>query len=300
MVSRFLMVRRINNGAFGEVWEGFDQFTAKKVAIKFLRRGDALESFQREARILYEQINNPFVVRFIAANMAVNPPYLVLEYCEFGSLDSWIGTGRDWREIAVVLNHALAGLAAIHAIGGFHRDLKPANLLLTTTTLKGEQKLVIKVSDFGLARRPLTVSPGMTTSAAGTPGYIAPEVLTGTPFSPNADIYSLGITGIELLTGSKDARSLAGANAPPEFIAILESMVRAAPDSRPDGPSIAQRLKKVLDEDKRIVEMLKQIKAAKQAAAENKPAEIGLGKILLGGLAVALGLAALGGLGEGD
>jgi serine/threonine-protein kinase len=98
-------------------------------------------------------------------------PYMVLEYCDGPKLRSWVGR-TSWQTAAMVLLHAASGLVGIHGTGGFHRDIKPENLLLARAPSGGGY--LVKVSDFGLARRPKTARPPMTRTPGGTEGYIAP------------------------------------------------------------------------------------------------------------------------------
>jgi serine/threonine protein kinase len=137
----------------------------------------------------------------------------------------------------MALSHAVQGLTGIHHAGGFHRDVKPDNLLLTTDE---ENKLIVKVSDFGLARTPFSITGTMTASPAGTEGYIAPEVRAGGRFTSSADIYSLGITGIEFLTGSRDRNRLPSSGAPQNFQLLLRSMTRTDPARRPNIKQISE------------------------------------------------------------
>lgn len=137
-----------------------------------------------------------------------------------GSLDQFLQQRQPWGFVARVLLHTLIGLHDIHQVEGFHRDIKPHNLLLAQDPTDG---WIAKVTDFGFARVPLTTGP-MTRGAAGTPGYIAPEVLMGEPFHPGADMYSLGIVALELLTTTRDRAELTTLDAPPELGSLVERM----------------------------------------------------------------------------
>jgi serine/threonine protein kinase len=177
---------------------------------------------------------------------AICPPYIVMEYCEHGSLRSWIGSKRPWQYTAYVLAHVLYGLHTIHGAGGFHRDLKPDNILVAKSPLAPEQ-LLFKVSDFGLARAPGVDSQPMTRTAAGTDGYIAPEVLAGAPFTAKSDIYSLGVVAVELLTGSRDTAQLGGVMLPEQLRKLIRQMTAQSPEVRPTTQSVAQSLQELLN-----------------------------------------------------
>ena len=85
----------------------------------------------------------------------------------------------------------------MHKNGYFHRDLKPENLLLQSA----DNDALIKLADFGFARRVAIESPNSLTTACGTPGYVAPEILEGRPYGVNVDIWSAGVISYILLCG---------------------------------------------------------------------------------------------------
>ncbi|WP_437769001.1 serine/threonine-protein kinase [Sorangium sp. So ce764] len=215
-------LRELGRGSFGRVYLATDDSHAGPVAVKELLDPSAdLDRFGREIRILAEQIRNQYVVDIYSYDLDAPRPYLVMEYCEGGSLRNWTGQS-SWKHVAVVLLHAAHGLLGIHLAGGFHRDLKPDNLLLARSP--DGDGFNVKVADFGLARKPQTASP-MTWTPAGTPGYMAPELFTpGAQFSAQADIYSLGVIGVELLTGNVAPASLEVAKAPTELKNLLKRM----------------------------------------------------------------------------
>ena len=98
---------------------------------------------------------------------------------------------------------------------------------------RARNESLIKLGDFGLARIPVSTTGPMTRSPAGTEGYIAPEVLTGAPFSQAADIYSLGISAVELLAGVRDISKLATTAVPASLRQMILSMVSPLPAQRP-------------------------------------------------------------------
>ena len=128
--------------------------------------------------------------------------------------------------------------------GGFHRDLKPDNLLLATDAKTGEK--VVKVADFGLARVPSSETGVMTQTAAGTPGYMAPEVLAREPFTAAADVYSLGIVALELLTGSINTVTKLPENVPEAFRRLIRDLLSTEPSKRPNVDMIAKVLNRLL------------------------------------------------------
>lgn len=252
MIAGYNFINNLGRGSFGEVWLAEGQAGRIRVAVKLLHnlQGDALDRFRREIRLLSENIDNKFVVNIFDHDLYATPPYVVMEYCEGVSLRQWVGQPCDPKTAAWVLSCAVQGLEGIHRAGGYHRDIKPDNLLLG----KDENgKWIVKVSDFGLARTPDTNSTPMTDSPRGTLAYMAPEVLSGGHYTPAADIYSLGITVIELLTGMKDRRAAMPSLVPTALATLLRRMADDDPSKRPSIRDISASLQSLLQPEARAV-----------------------------------------------
>jgi serine/threonine protein kinase len=233
-------IRELGKGTFGRVYLAFDDGLGHVVAVKELLDPTAdLDRFDREGRILFEQINNQYVVNIYRRDLTASRPHLVLEYCEGGSMRAQVGK-TDWRRAATALLHASNGLLGIHRVGGFHRDLKPENLLLARTP--DGTAYIVKVADFGLARRPATALPPMTRSIGGTEGYIAPDPT----FTDRSDIFSLGVIGIELMSGSQEVQSLEWTAAPDDFKGLLRRMTSPWAPFRPTAADLIVELGRLL------------------------------------------------------
>ncbi|MCA8923344.1 MAG: serine/threonine protein kinase [Planctomycetes bacterium] len=185
----------------GEVFAVEEPASGRRLAMKVLSKGpladaEALARFKREGLAL-AAVNDPHVITVHAAGSWRGCPYLLTEYVGGGNLEALMQRGRPSLEEARRLLTELAqGLAAIHAAGIVHRDLKPSNVLLTA-----EGK--VKIADFGLSFEPSADSLTGSGAMLGTPAYMAPEALKGERIrAPSADVYSLGLLGYELLTGS--------------------------------------------------------------------------------------------------
>ena len=287
--GRYLPIQEISRGTFGRVYQALDQATGQIVAIKELLRldVDARERFKREARILYRQLNNRYIVDLLDLDLEDDPPYIVLEYCEFGCLRTWIDTRQPWRHAAIALSHVLQGLEGIHRLGGFHRDIKPENLLVAAGP-NGER--IIKVADLGLARLPLPESTTMTQAPGGTFAYMAPEIRAGGAFTACADIYSLGLVLTELLTGQRSPELLAQCQIPTELRDLATAMLAPNPAARPTTTVIADRLRQILAPVS--VSVSHRFPQPSEGAASPPSSGGLLGGLLLGGLVVA-GLVAL-------
>jgi serine/threonine protein kinase len=235
----------LGTGSFGAVWKARHWVTGAVVAIKILHRRDpdSVQRFYREGVVLSDQRSNEYVVRLLDAEGLSDPePYLVLEFCEFGSLREWVKTRRGWRAVATALLHAAKGLAGLHGAGGLHRDIKPENLLCVAVPRTAGWR--VKLADFGIAAFPDAITGGMTVSVMGTTGYIAPELYSGTDFHPGADVYSLGVVALDLL-GVTDPRALHTVDAPPALKSLVQAMVAGA-TARPAAQSVVDMLEKIL------------------------------------------------------
>jgi serine/threonine protein kinase len=238
-------IRELGRGTFGRVYLAEDTDLGRTFAVKELINPDAdVVRFEREIRVLLDQLDNRYVVDIYRWDLRADRPYLVMEYCEFGSLRGRVGN-TGWEETAAILSQAAEGVLGIHIAGGFHRDLKPDNLLVA----RGEDgNPIVKVADFGLARRPMTAQPPMTQTPGGTPGYMAPELaLAGARFTPQADIFSLGVVGIELLTGRLDVASLNALQIPTDLANLLRRMVSPFPAIRPAAADLILALDRILN-----------------------------------------------------
>lgn len=241
VIPRYRFSRELGTGSFGRVYLAHDLATGAHVAVKLLHRTDDESKVRlaREIRVLRDQINNRHVVDVLDFDLDHDPPYVVMEYCEYGSLRRAVGK-LGWRHVVAALSHATLGLHGIHAAGGFHRDIKPDNLLLARDA---DGAKLVKVGDFGLARVPHLASSNMTRSAWGTPGYVAPEIISGAAFEAAADIYSLGVTAIELLTGDRAPAALEPADCPESFRVTVKRMTSAIPAARPDTYALGAQLR---------------------------------------------------------
>jgi len=223
----------IGQGGFGKVFRGIQNQTGGLVAIKVLVNNspDAFARFEREVRLLL-RLQGPSIVRILDFNLDAPQPFIVLEYSEIGSAEKWIHDRQSPLNVVGMMATITHAVCSIHHAEGFHRDVKPGNILLFKDPSGG---LTPKLSDLGLARTVDTISPQMTCGPYGTHGYMAPELYRGSLFTPHCDVYSLGITGIELLTGMRQPMSLFNADIPGRLRNLLLRMVSEDPAQRPDA-----------------------------------------------------------------
>lgn len=231
----------LGEGGMGQVWKAVDQNTNRIVAKKYLKSiaPEDRKRFDREARILFRARGVENIVQIIEYRLDNHPPYIVTEYCEGGSLATKVGS-LDHIQATNVLSCMVKALKFIHGQGGIHRDIKPANILLAFR----KALWVSKLSDFGIARNP---EPGtsMTQTPIGTREYFAPEVLRGEDFTEAADIYSLGLTIRELITGSREA-TINTLVIPFRLQSLLSEMLAPEPWRRPTIYQVEERVNAII------------------------------------------------------
>ncbi|HEV3254107.1 MAG TPA: serine/threonine-protein kinase [Candidatus Acidoferrales bacterium] len=198
--ERYRIVAMAGRGGMGEVYRAEDLKLSQTVALKFLpaaiaQDGAALARLHREVRVA-RQVSHPNVCRVFDIGDADGLPFLTMEYVDGEDLASLLRRiGRLPPDKAVeVARQICAGLAAAHEHGVIHRDLKPANVMID-----GRGK--VRITDFGLAG--VAGSFEAEGAGAGTPAYMAPELLAGKDASVQSDIYALGLVLYEVFTGKR-------------------------------------------------------------------------------------------------
>jgi eukaryotic-like serine/threonine-protein kinase len=193
-IGKYRIVAPLGSGGFGSVYLAEDTWIDKKVALKVPHRQNLdFSELLREPRLL-ASLSHPNVVTVLTAEKQDNVFFIVMEYVPGDTLEAIIERGGaldlpralDYTcQICNAMDHA-------HRHGVIHRDLRPGNVLVT------EQGLV-KVADFGTSRFLEIAAHG--TTVIGSPPYMAPEQFQGKAVFAS-DIYSLGVTMYQMLTGA--------------------------------------------------------------------------------------------------
>lgn len=160
------------------------------------------ENLFNEINIL-SRINHQNVVAMKKFTWDAKNVYLILEYCPGGNLAEFIRSKGQLSEFMVqhFSQQLVQGLEVLHSQNIIHSDLKPANILLSIPPVGSCRNVKLKIADFGFSRR-LQNNEKYFKGVMGSPLYMAPEVLGLQPYSPKADLYSLGVILFECLFGS--------------------------------------------------------------------------------------------------
>lgn len=196
-ILRYEFNAKIGRGGYGYVYRAWDLYEEKVVAIKIINLedvGDELDSVHQEISVMSAS-NCDQLTKYYASYVVDSHLLIVMEYLEGGSLSSLIADYGvlDEDSIAYTMKELLTALAYLHKEKKIHRDVKAGNILVGKNGC-------LKLSDFG-ATGQLTESINKRKTVIGTPFWMAPEVITESLYDSCVDIWSTGITAIELATG---------------------------------------------------------------------------------------------------
>ncbi|MBK7857946.1 MAG: protein kinase [Archangiaceae bacterium] len=239
-LGAYRVLKPLAAGAMGQVYLGEQTNLGRTVCIKTLKPellGDANATarFEREARAV-SGLKHPNIAQVIDFGRSGSHLYLVMELIEGGSLRGFLDAFApvDLERASHLMSQILSALQEAHHAGIVHRDLKPENVLIAQ--LRDGSELA-KVVDFGIAKLVSEQASGSgqnltgTGLVCGTPGYMAPEQISGELLDPRCDVYAAGVIFFELLTGKK-----------PFHGDTLTDLIRAHLLNEPPAPSSVAKL----------------------------------------------------------
>ena len=261
---------QLGAGAIGEVYKAEDRRLERTVALKFLPKELATDQaaknrFLREARAA-AALDHPHIG--VVHDIGESPDgrmYIAMAYYPGDSLKERIAAGPLVVDEAIDLARQIAeGLAAAHEKGIVHRDIKPANVMLTEGGPNGNS--LVKIVDFGLARGAGDTTLTTLGSTVGTALYMSPEQARGDEVDPRSDLWSLGVTLYEMVSGQRPFRggdiqavlyavlneepvklSSVAPHAPPGLEAVIDQCLERDPgDRHQEAAALADDLATIL------------------------------------------------------
>jgi serine/threonine protein kinase len=262
--GRFRLLEMVGSGSFGGVYRAWDPDLEREVAIKILHRRVADEELKsrllREGRAL-AKLRHDNVVTVLGVESYEDRIGLCMEFVRGATLEASMHGGHrlNPREAVLVGQDVCRALAAVHAAGFVHRDVTARNIM---RDVSGR----IVLMDFGTGFETAGDGAAVPAKIAGTPMYMAPEVLAGQPASPCSDVYSVGVLLYYLVTGKfpvegRTMDELRGAHMvgrrtslverapdlPAQYVQAVENALAANPQQRcPSAGALLQALDVVL------------------------------------------------------
>ncbi|GAA4101314.1 protein kinase domain-containing protein [Nonomuraea soli] len=233
VIPGYQLIEAVGQGGFAVVYRALHERVGRVVAVKVLSVTDlderAVRNFRRELEVTSRLSDHPNIVAALDTGATADGrPYIVMDFYEAGSLYGRLRTSGalpvpDVLRIGVKV---AAALAAVHEAGVFHGDIKPQNILMSKY---GEPAL----ADFGVARM-LDVGQLSSNTLTLTPHHAAPEVLNGSPQTVASDVYALGSTLYQLLSGRPAFYEPGDVGVAPLLLRVLRQPL--PPLERPDVP----------------------------------------------------------------
>lgn len=199
-IGKYIITEKIDHGGSGIVYKGVHSILNVPVAIKMLKHDmamhqDFIDIFRNEAKTI-AQLNHPNIVKVYDIEELYRTIFITMEYLDGTSLKYILkNTPRmPLSKILDIIVQICFGLEYAHKHGVIHQDINPQNILIQSD---GQ----VKIIDFGLACPPGSIDSNFL--FPGTIYYISPEQIRGDPVDARTDIYSLGVTAYEMITGEK-------------------------------------------------------------------------------------------------
>jgi serine/threonine protein kinase len=201
VIDNYRIIQQLGIGGMGIVFKAVHTNLDKVVAIKMIAPGLAMNEhfitrFGREAKAL-AKMEDPNIVRIFDLRHEGDQWFIVMEFIEGDTLTDKIKKegALPWQKSIPIITQILTSIGHAHQAGIIHRDIKPNNVMIN-------KEGTIKITDFGLAKDQQSGANTMTLSSGGTLFYMSPEHVKGFAYTDHrSDIYSIGMTAYEMLTG---------------------------------------------------------------------------------------------------
>lgn len=232
--TRYRITRWLGDGGMGVVYEATHEDVDRRVAVKILRpevceKPEAVERFRNEARTANRVGSEHIADVYDFAELPDGRLLFAMELLEGETLAARVAHGPlEPGEVIGILRQLCKGLQDAHSVEIVHRDIKPDNIILVT---RRGRRGYVKIMDLGIATL-LVDGRAVASRMAGTPHYVAPEIVSGQSFDHRVDVYALGCTAYEMLTGQPP---FDGENIPAILMAHLEKEPRPLSELRGDG-----------------------------------------------------------------
>jgi len=245
-IGKYRIVRQLGVGGMAHVYEAVDELIGRTVALKVLvlpsiisesERLDMVRRFEREARSA-GKLSHPNIVTIYEVGSANGMHYIAMEFMHGKTAREVLneeGRLAPDRVLSIVKQVASA-LDYAHARGVIHRDVKPDNIALL-------EEGIVKLTDFGIARIANDLVRTQAGIMVGSPAYMSPEQIVGDEIDGRSDVFSLGVTTYELLTGSKpfDASTIT---------AVMHKIIYEQPAPVEDlSPAVERVLRKAMEKE---------------------------------------------------
>lgn len=245
-IGKYRIVRQLGVGGMAHVYEAQDELIGRTVALKVLvlpslisesERLDMVRRFEREARSA-GKLSHPNIVTIFEVGSANGLHYIAMEFMH-GKTAREVLNEEGRVPLARVLNiikQVAGALDYAHARGVIHRDVKPDNIALL-------EDGIVKLTDFGIARLANDLVRTQAGIMVGSPAYMSPEQIVGEEVDGRSDVFSLGVTTYELLTGSKPFEAST-------ITAVMHKIIYDPPAPAEDlSPAVERVLRKAMEKD---------------------------------------------------
>jgi serine/threonine protein kinase len=244
--GRYRLDRRIGGGGMGTVFSGVDQELDRRVAVKVIRpelsgNEDWIARFRREARAA-AGITHPNIVTVYDFGVDRQVPFIVMELLSGRTLRAELDDGKSLppQRMIEIMRGICSAMDYAHQRDLLHRDIKPANIFLAETAT-GE---AVKILDFGLVKIQTTSSNASTATepsiVAGTPQYMAPELILGDRASRASDVWAIGVVAYEMVTGIQPFVNARQPALSPVWQSLFDRVFQRDPAQRMDSARMFQ------------------------------------------------------------